>query len=251
MEVIRMKKIIITALLILTVLLIPFQEITAGSLKEDCVSFNPDKIQIKYIKGRWKIVEGSHWIMDFGFKSKEAAQALRIIKKYGYNQICYVGRPKPSMTYVRKKPRKTTKVFIVRHAEKAGQSGDPPLTAVGEKRAETLARMLSQSNVSVVFSTNAKRTRETVNNYANPRRIGIQLYGSINQLVNLITSRYAGKNILVAGHSDTVPATIRALGVSSAPEIGNEFNNLFIVTLAPDGSASLTRLKYEIHHDLY
>jgi phosphohistidine phosphatase SixA len=246
-----MKKIIIRALLALAVLIIPFQEITAGSLKEDCVGFNPDKIQIKYIKGSWKIVDGSHWIMDFGLKSKEAAHALQIIKKYGYDQICFVGRPKPSMTYFRKKPRGTTKVFIVRHAEKAGQSGDPPLTAVGEKRAETLARMLSTSNVSIVFSTNTTRTRETVNNYANPRRIGIQLYGNINQLVNVIKSRYAGKNILVAGHSDTVPATIWALGVGSAPEIGNEFNNLFIVTLAPDGSASLTRLKYEIHHDLY
>jgi phosphohistidine phosphatase SixA len=251
MGVIRMKRIIITVLLVLTISMIPFHEITAGSLKEDCVSFNPNKIQVKHIQGRWKIVEGSHWIMDVGLKSNEAAQALQIIKKYGYNQICYVGRPKPSMTYFRKKPRGTTKVFIVRHAEKAGSSGDPPLTAVGEKRAETLARMLSTSNVSVVFSTNTTRTRETVNNYADPRRIRIQLYGSINQLVNLVTSTYVGKNILVAGHSDTVPATIRALGVVSAPEIGNEFNNLFIVTLASDGSASLTRLKYEIHHDLY
>lgn len=245
------KKIIMMTLIVLAFSMIPLQSITAGSIKEDCVSFNPDKIQVKYIKGRWKIVEGSHWIMDFGLKSKEAAQALQIIKKYRYDQICYVGRPKPSMTYFRKKPRKTTKVFIVRHAEKAGQSGDPPLTTIGEKRAETLARILDKSGVSVVFSTNATRTRETVNNYADPRRIRIQLYGSITQLVNVITSRHTGKNILVAGHSDTVPATIRALGVGSAPEIGNEFNNLFIVTLAPDGSASLTRLKYEIHHDLY
>jgi len=155
------------------------------------------------------------------------------------------------MTYFRKRPRKTTKVFIVRHAEKAGPYNDSPLTAIGEKRAETLARILDKSGVKVVFSTNTKRTRETVNNYASPRRISIQLYGNINKLVNVIKSRYAGKNILVAGHSDTVPATIRALGASSAPEMGNEFNNLFIVTLAPDDSASLTRLKYEIHHDLY
>lgn len=223
----------------------------AAQLKEDCVRFNPDKIQVKYVNGHWKIVEGSHWIMDFGKKAKEATQALNIIKAYGYDHICYVGRPDPSMTYLKKQPRKPTKIFIVRHAEKAGQSGDPPLTAIGEKRAETLARILDKSGVSVVFSTNTTRTRETVNNYADPRRIGIKLYGNISQLANLIKSTYVGKNILVAGHSDTVPATIRALGVSSAPEIGNEFNNLFIVTLAADGSGSLTRLKYEIHHDLY
>ncbi len=245
-----MKKTIIIFGILITLFFF-FHNGNAAQLKEDCVRFNPDKIQVKYVNGHWKIVEGSHWIMDFGKKAKEATQALNIIKAYGYDRICYVGRPDPSMTYLKKQPKKTTKIFIVRHAEKAGASGDPPLTAIGEKRAETLARMLNKSGISVVFSTNTTRTKETVNNYADPRGIGIKLYGSISQLANLIKSTYVGKNILVAGHSDTVPATIRALGVSSAPEIGNEFNNLFIVTLAADGSASLTRLKYEIHHDLF
>ena len=245
-----MKKTIIVFVILISAFFF-FHNGNAADVKEDCVRFNPDKIQVKYINGNWKIVEGSHWIMDFGKKAKEATQALKIIKAYGYDHICYVGRPGPSMTYLKKQPRKPTKIFIVRHAEKAGQSGDPPLTEIGEKRAETLARMLDKSGISVVFSTNTTRTRETVNNYADPRRIGIKLYGNISQLANLIKSTYVGKNILVAGHSDTVPSTIRALGVSSAPEIGNEFNNLFIVTIAADGSVSLTRLKYEINHDVY
>jgi len=30
-------------------------------LKEDCVSFNPQRAEVKQINGRWKIVEGGGW----------------------------------------------------------------------------------------------------------------------------------------------------------------------------------------------
>ena len=69
---------------------------------EDCVSFNPDTIDVKNIGGRWKIVDGSHWVFDFGAKESEARQALAIIKKYGFNNSCFVGRPNPSFKYLRK-----------------------------------------------------------------------------------------------------------------------------------------------------
>jgi hypothetical protein len=69
-------------------------------LKEDCISFNPRKIQVKKIKGRWKIVEGSHWMFDFGNKKDEAYKAYKIIKHYRMNQSCFVGRPDPSFQYM-------------------------------------------------------------------------------------------------------------------------------------------------------
>lgn len=68
---------------------------------EDCIGFNPDKIQVKQINGRWKIVEGSHWIMDFASSESEARLAYEIIKKYRFRYICFVGRPDPSMTYLK------------------------------------------------------------------------------------------------------------------------------------------------------
>jgi len=66
----------------------------------------------------------------------------------------------------------------------------------------------------------------------------------------LIKSQHVGKAVLVVGHSPTVPQILEGLGVSSAPQIGNEYDNLFIVTICPDGVASLIHLKYEIHRDL-
>ncbi len=69
---------------------------------EDCIGFNPDNIEVKEFNGRWKIVEGSHWIMDFDNKEAEARKAFSIIKMHGFDHICYIGRPNPSMTYFRK-----------------------------------------------------------------------------------------------------------------------------------------------------
>ena len=69
---------------------------------EDCVSFNPETIEVKKINGHWKIVDGSHWMFDFGDKKEEAELAYCIIKKYGFNRTCFVGRPDPSFKYLRK-----------------------------------------------------------------------------------------------------------------------------------------------------
>ena len=69
-------------------------------VKEDCVSFDPRTAEVKQINGRWKIVDGSHWLFDFGSKSKEAKKALAIIKRYRMNQSCFVGRPDPSFQYM-------------------------------------------------------------------------------------------------------------------------------------------------------
>ncbi len=69
---------------------------------EDCISFNPNTIEVKKISGRWKIVDGSHWLFDFENKESEAKRAFAIIKKYGFKFSCYVGRPDPSFQYLRK-----------------------------------------------------------------------------------------------------------------------------------------------------
>jgi hypothetical protein len=69
---------------------------------EDAIAFDPSHMQVKQVQGRWKLVENGHWVLDFGAKEDEAMMALQIIKKYGFDHICYVGRPDPSMTYFRK-----------------------------------------------------------------------------------------------------------------------------------------------------
>jgi hypothetical protein len=71
---------------------------------EDCLPFNPSTLAVKFVNGQWKVVEGptgAHWM--FGFPNEaEAQRAFAIIKHYGFTQSCFVGRPGPSLQYMRK-----------------------------------------------------------------------------------------------------------------------------------------------------
>ena len=185
--------------------------------------------------------------MDFANQKNEADLSFKVIKKYCFDSICFVGRPDPSITYFTTKKKATT-IAIVRHAEKKDNSANSPLTKVGECRAESLARILKNSGISVVFSTDLERTRETVNNYADSQapKIGIQYYSNTKDVANLITSKYPGKSVLVAAHSGTVEQLVQDLGAGSVPAIGDEFNNLLMVTIPPNGTPSLARMKYEV-----
>jgi hypothetical protein len=69
---------------------------------EDCVAFNPQTTTVQSINGQWKIVDGNHWLFDFGDNRSEAMMALEIIKRHGFTQSCFVGRPNASFTYLRK-----------------------------------------------------------------------------------------------------------------------------------------------------
>ena len=69
---------------------------------EDCISFNPGSIDVANNSGRWKIVDGSHYMFDFGNEKAEANQALAVIRKHGFTKSCFVGRPDPGFEYLRK-----------------------------------------------------------------------------------------------------------------------------------------------------
>jgi len=69
---------------------------------EDCVGFTLANLQVKKINNSYKIVDRAHWIFDFEDKRDEANDALSLIKKYGFTQSCYVGRPDPDFSYLRK-----------------------------------------------------------------------------------------------------------------------------------------------------
>lgn len=69
--------------------------------QEDCIRFNPANLRIKKEGSQYLLTDGRSRMMMFPNK-KEAQQALKIIKKYGFNRTCYIGRPDPSMVYFRK-----------------------------------------------------------------------------------------------------------------------------------------------------
>jgi len=149
-----------------------------------------------------------------------------------------------------------TTVIIVRHAEKEvpaenmqavemSKQGDVKLTKMGEQRAVKLAEMLSESEVSAVFSTNTTRTIETVNNYADKNGLEIFLYDDTGELAENIISEYGGEKILVSAHSNTIGALMKSLGTESVPQIEHDYySGFFIVTITSGGSVSWLHLEY-------
>jgi len=127
-------------------------------------------------------------------------------------------------------------IFLVRHAERAAISGHVPsdtgLSPAGRKRAEALARVLQDAQITSVYTTEYKRTRETAAPVA--QSLGIQpevIPG--DDLRGLIAKLKASSgNVLVIGHSNTLPQIIRALGVSSQVTVAeSDYDNLFLVVL--------------------
>lgn len=68
---------------------------------EDCIGFNHNNVEVINVSGSWKIVEGSHWILDFAASEDEARKSLEVIQHYAFDDICFVGRPDASMIYFR------------------------------------------------------------------------------------------------------------------------------------------------------
>jgi broad specificity phosphatase PhoE len=110
-----------------------------------------------------------------------------------------------------------TTIYLVRHAEKADDgTRDPDLTEQGRQRAENLAKVLAGKNISAVYSTPYKRTRQTGEPLANKLGLEIKNWnpGSMLSIYNILAN-HSGETVLVVGHSNTTPAMINLL-VSNA-----------------------------------
>lgn len=70
---------------------------------EDAIAFDPAKIELKQADGTWKIVDGEHYLLDFGQNQAAGKEMMEIIAKHGFTYVCYVGRPNAGMTYLRRR----------------------------------------------------------------------------------------------------------------------------------------------------
>lgn len=147
-------------------------------------------------------------------------------------------------------------IFVVRHAERAdaGPSGaaamiapstDPPLAGAGHERAARLAVMLRSADIKQIFTTEFVRTKETAAPTARTRKLDITPVSSRD--LNALVARATGAqgNVLVVGHSNTVPDILKRLGIKDAITIADtEHDNLFIIVRPESGEPTLVRLRY-------
>ncbi|MCH7725328.1 MAG: DUF3616 domain-containing protein [Planctomycetes bacterium] len=124
-----------------------------------------------------------------------------------------------------------TTIFVVRHAEKSGDSGDVPLTKAGWRRAAELADVFSSYRLSAVYSTRFKRTQQTAEPTARAAQLEITPYdNATQQWANSVLAKNAGGNVLIVGHSNTVGAIVELLSGEDGISVGHdEFDRLFVV----------------------
>jgi hypothetical protein len=71
-----------------------------GAAGEDCVAFDPQALRVQRFAGtQWKVVDGAKPLLDFGPSQDNAFRAHDVIKHYGMNRQCWVGRPQAVMQY--------------------------------------------------------------------------------------------------------------------------------------------------------
>lgn len=146
-------------------------------------------------------------------------------------------------------PHPVTTVILVRHAEKASQEDDSPLTAAGMERAKELARVLAGVKVDAIYTTQFRRVQDTAVPVAEALGLTpiVRNTGATyaTDLAKHILSENRGKTVLVVGHSNTTIAVLKALGASDVtPMPESQFDNLFVLTDVDGAAPRVVALRY-------
>jgi phosphohistidine phosphatase SixA len=134
-------------------------------------------------------------------------------------------------------------IFVVRHAEKADATQDPDLSTAGRTRAESLAKMLKDANITAIYATEFKRTQETAAPLAHALGIEVTVVPAAATVDLAAKLKTVSGNALVVGHSNNIPDLIKALGIDLTVNLSDaDYDNLFVVVL--EGKPRLLRLHF-------
>jgi len=139
-----------------------------------------------------------------------------------------------------------TTVILVRHAEKKGETDDPDLSEAGVVRSLRLAETLAGADVAAVYTSEWKRTAATAGPLCQSKKLQPKIVAAADPaaLAARLKKDHPGRVAVVVGHSNTVPAILKALGVKDAVAIGeDEYDRMFVVTLAGE-QTNLLSLRY-------
>jgi broad specificity phosphatase PhoE len=135
----------------------------------------------------------------------------------------------------------TSTIYLIRHAEKADASADPDLSVTGQERAKRWSKFFAAKDISVAYTSPYRRTRETLlpllavaKDNGNP--ITLKTYNPALLSLKAVADENPGKNIIIAGHSNTIPGHINTLlsdkVYTDIPE--NQFGYLYVIKITGD-----------------
>lgn len=148
--------------------------------------------------------------------------------------------------------KKYLKTFVlIRHAEKdtTDKSGDPPLTEEGVKRGARLADIFTDFRIDAVYSTITTRTLYTVDSLCDIKSLPTYPYENkdLKGLVEKVRNSLNEHNVLIVGHSNTIPVLTNYLyGEQVYNQIfdDNDYDNIIFIFENIDKSKILLPLKY-------
>ena len=131
---------------------------------------------------------------------------------------------------------KTTTYFLIRHAEKVRENPadkNPDLNEKGFQRAENWKQVLQHISFDAIYSTDYKRTLKTIEPISKKLNLAPLIYNSSKVDFELFQLENAGKNVLIVGHSNTIPQFVNGLiHQQKYKEMeDDEFSHLYIVTV--------------------
>jgi len=141
-------------------------------------------------------------------------------------------------------------IILLRHAEQtpvgAMMDGDPPLNEAGVQRAETFRNLLKDAGINAIFVSQYARSRQTAEPLAQALNLDPQIMpkDDLAALTERLRSQHASDTVLVIGHSDTVPALLKAWGHKQPVEIARtEFNSMWFVVPRTGDEPRVSRLR--------
>jgi broad specificity phosphatase PhoE len=135
---------------------------------------------------------------------------------------------------------------MVRHADRNGNL-DALKVPQGTARAAELKRILKNTGIDSIYSTNTTRTRETAKPLADFLNFTTALYSNSNHVIDTVLKKHTNKEILIVGHSNTVDSLIKRCGCTGIGLIpATQFDNLYLVIITRYKIGLLWKRKCEL-----
>jgi broad specificity phosphatase PhoE len=137
-------------------------------------------------------------------------------------------------------------VFLIRHAEKiVTNDKDPALTEAGIARANGLVDLFNNAKPSAIFATQFQRTQLTAKPLSEAIDVPITVLeinaDNTDQYPTLLMEKICvlpkESNVLVVGHSNTLPAIVEAWTIETVKPIADDEHNRFFMVKIKDCKA--------------
>ncbi len=141
----------------------------------------------------------------------------------------------------------TATFILVRHAEKATTPPkDPPLTDVGQQRAQRLAENLKGTRLDAVYSSPYQRTRQTAAAVAQAQGLTIVDYvpDDAAAFATRLRADHPRGTVLIVGHSNTLPQLARVLCKCEVADMDEAVYGIrYTIRFDANGRPSLTETR--------